>query len=455
MSQPLSELTSEEPVPCKVHIRGVDNLTTSDITAFSSEHFPHHEALKIEWIDDSSANLVFDSAETAAEALRHLTLNSDTDLDLIHTLQLRAAKPISSHPTAHLLVRLAVVTDHKRPRAHEASRFYMMHPEHDPRDRRRQSRRSDSHGYRRRRFDTSEQRRRNVSDAMEGFNASMYDDDENALAQRCKGKRVSRTSFSSDSSSFNRDSQRLHPRDRRRSRDRSASPDWNTDPEGSRRQSTRRRTPPPKYRYRDPYPFPKENCGKELFPSKSEPRGLVESHRVPELVSFQIRSSSVSRDIHEPVVNQNAIELFPNKKSAAVLKKELFPLKSGTTVYRRSDAFDAADETADLFASGMTVPFVDGAMDRPDSLGRLRPLDPDPDPEILENLRGGGFSIRGIAKQQQDMGISIRGVAAGTSTNSKIKELFPGKAGNAGKELFTEKLQGRGGRRNKASDMFN
>lgn len=60
----------------------------------------------------------------------------------------------------------------------------------------------------------------------------------------------------------------------------------------------------------------------------------------------------------------------------------------------------------------------------------------------------GDLSILGAA--QQDQGFSIRGGANHVGT---IRELFPGKA-NLGKELFAEKLQGRGGKRNKAEDMF-
>lgn len=62
----------------------------------------------------------------------------------------------------------------------------------------------------------------------------------------------------------------------------------------------------------------------------------------------------------------------------------------------------------------------------------------------------GGFSIRGMAnKRGDDQGIAIKG------TGPTVRELFPDKFGtNAGKELFAEKLEGRGKRRQKAEDMF-
>jgi hypothetical protein len=58
-----------QPTPEKVHLRGLDNLTTKDIRAFASEYFAAYKPANIEWIDDTSANLVYDSSEIAQEAL--------------------------------------------------------------------------------------------------------------------------------------------------------------------------------------------------------------------------------------------------------------------------------------------------------------------------------------------------------------------------------------------------
>ncbi|MCJ1403566.1 hypothetical protein MMC11_006789 [Xylographa trunciseda] len=429
LSQPLPNITSEQTVPNKIHIRGVDDLTTDDIRAFSVENYSTHSPSRIEWVDDTSANIIYEAPNIAEDALTNFSLQSNGDISLLHPLQLRAAKRLSSHPGSNLQVRIAVTTDQKRPKAYEASRFYLMHPEHDPRERRRRGSRIGDE-YRRRRYGNEEQRRRRKDDVAEGFTASMYDDDAEAVAERgaTVSRRNSRSSFSSGTGSggFRGDSYRPKNTNHIRSRDRSASPDRDG---GNRR--VRRRTPPPRYEMKDPNPFPQENRTKELFPAKA----------LPVDIGLQIRGIS------------NSKELFPNKKAAANLKKELFPLKAGISIHRRSDAFDAADETADLFANGMTVPFVDGAVDRPPSHGRLRPTDPDPVAEDLENLERGGFSIRGASKQV-DKGFSIRGSANGASSSGAVRELFPVKAGNAGKELFAGRLQGRGGMRNKAEDMF-
>jgi hypothetical protein len=412
-----NESETATPTPHKVYIRGLDDLTTHDIKRFSSDHFPDHAPTRVEWIDDSSANIVFENPAAAMDALECFTLANNDGVSFPN-LQLRPAKHVSTHPGSSLQVRMAIFTDQKRPRAYEASRFYMMHPEHDPRENHRRNTSYNNSDYRNRRYGDDEHRRRRQRGQEEGFDASMYDD---------KGSSSKRGSMGSspddDGSSRHRrlgDSYRPARRDRNRtSRDRSASP------------GRRQRTPPPSYRTRDPQPFPDENKGKELFPSKSATDG---------------KRNGVGKD------------LFSNKMLAQGLKKELFPHKTNSINHRRSDAFDAADETADLFTNGLSVPFSDGTKSSKSladriskapylSYGRLN----SPVSERSKATSDDGINIRG-ASGQQDQGFSIRGGAAAAGT---IKELFPGKQiGNAGKELFAGKLDGRGGRRNKAEDLF-
>lgn len=315
----------------------------------------------------------------------------------------------------------------------------MMHPEHDPREKRRREPSSRNHDYKRRRYDRKEHRRRKELDESEGFAPGMYDDD------RTSNKAGSRRgSFSTHSSFFSSDGRNtdgeLRPRRRRgdfyrpgklsesgrasrASRDRSASPTQDLEI-----RNRRRRTPPRGYQINRSSPAPAINSGKELFPASTLP--------------------NIDR-------NLVAKELFPNKTSATTLKKELFPNKAIVSNHRRSDAFDAADETADLFASGLTVsdaatvskrsPFAQRFMTSASKDGRLQSSGSGPGSPKLEVDEDSELNIRGISKLQ-DVGISIRG-AAGDG-------LHMGKIGNAGKELFAEKLQGRGGKRNKAQDMF-
>lgn len=374
---PPSAPIDAEIVSNKIHIRGLDDLTTKHIQTFSLEHFPEHSP-KVEWIDDTSANLVYDDPQVTSDALRALSLVPD-DSSNLQPLFLRPAKPISSHPASNLSVRVSVATDRKAPRAREKSRFYLLHPDLDPQERRRREHKIDS----RRRGD-----------------------------QRGRASRNSR----SDSSSPSRADDHRPER-----RSRSASPARSR---GDR--SRRRRTPPPRYSRHDPNPD--SNAGKELFPTRSG-----------------------------KVVGK---ELFRNKSKASTLKNELFPekVRAGKT----AGTFDA--DTADLFANRLSVPFVDGGNDEPNAGGEF-PLRSDtmskavrqthPEKVVADSGsagRGdsegaGGFTIkgRGGADSGERGGLSIKGNAGiqirGTAMRSedRVKELFPAKVGNQGKELFKEK----------------
>lgn len=412
--------------------------------------------MRIEWIDDTSANIVYTTTAIATEALMSF-IRPESESSSVADLQLWPAKSSSTHPDTQLGVRMAVASDRKQPGARERSRFYLFNPQDDPGERRRRDHRDrarrgpgigdrDYGDYRRRRYSDDEQRRRRETDQDVGFAASLYDDDSSALerknglytphgAPRDAHNRQRRNSvrFSVDGG------RELFPERRGRNggrlRDRSASPqrdssqDMQIDTDGNQ--------PRRKFRERSPYPSsPRQsNRNKELLPGRAEVKDI----------SADLRGIAVSG---------------PNKR-------ELFPEKRNTSRHRRSDAFDAADETADLFAVRMSVPFTDGAAAPPPSLrnaaqrarksagvlaaqedGRLAVPD-------VDNSMGPGpveFSILGAAKQQPDQGFSIRGAA---SSGAPARELFPGKLGlNAGKELFAEKLEGRGRRRRKAEDMF-
>ncbi|PYI00958.1 hypothetical protein BO78DRAFT_411840 [Aspergillus sclerotiicarbonarius CBS 121057] len=401
----------------KVHVRGVDELTTDNIKQFSLEHFTLEEPSRVEWIDDTSANLIYSSAEMGLQALSALTqMDAEEDASTLPALRLRSAKLLSSHPDSVLQVRSAIKTDRKKPRAHEASRFYLMHPEHDPRERlrrelsdRRRSGGDTSDGdYRRRRFDGRELRRRRDRDADENFSANMYDDAPRASPDPSESDR-------SRDRRGRRGGNELFPEEGRlsgRLRNRSASPGRDTLMEGGYidhdRQDSRRR-----FRERSPQ-LDRRNGGKELFPSSGA------------------RSS-----------DSNTRELFPNRTA-----KELFPQKVSN--HRRSDAIDVADEAADLFSRRISVPLVDGAQDQP-SARRNRDIELFP-----ETAQRSGLNIRGAAGQ--DQGMSIRGAANGLSIKGRgasVRELFPSKYGsNSGKELFSDKIEGRGGPRRRAEDMF-
>ncbi|KMU86474.1 hypothetical protein CIHG_04263 [Coccidioides immitis H538.4] len=370
---------NEEPQFEKVHIRGVDELTTEDIKRFAAEHFQGEELSRIEWIDDTSANIVYSSTEMGLQALAAFTQQSVEEVDsALPSLRLRTAKALSTHPDSVLQVRSAVR------RSQIIARMRREFAE-----RRRRGRRDDSTGdYNRRRFDEKEHRRRKGLASEEKFDESMYDDSLEPDHDETRGRRKADDLFPDH---LDKSTGRL--------RDRSASPSRADVGNGVRpgddsRDSGRRfRDRSPRHG-RDRNGYTRLNAGKELF-----------------------GSANASSD-----ENSGRRELFPNKTAASYLKKELFPNKTSISNHRRSDAFDAADETADLFAKRRGL--------------RIRGTSDDP-----------GFSIRGSAASLNNT-ISIKGTAS-------VRELFPSRyTGNEGKELFSDKLDGRGGKRRRAEDMF-
>lgn len=393
-----SEANATDPAPEKVHLRGLDNLTTKDIRDFAATYLGAHRPLHVEWIDDTSANIIYENAEIARDALIAFAADELSDITQIQPMQTIAAKAFPDHPDTNLEVRIAVLGDRKQAGARERSRFYLFNPEYDPAERRKRGgghrggnryRDRDDGGYRSQRYDDREQRKRE-RDA--DFDASLYDDDADALARRA-GRETSRPRSSSGSDSRGRDLRRVR--------------------------------------------FNRGAAGKELFPD----RGDGSSGRLRNRSASPVRDSDNGRSMEDSRALERSrqdIRVAENRHKAQLMKarlreatkaKELFPQKSNP-----SGRLDATDETADLFANKMRVPFHDGAGD-----------------EFPRN--GGGFNIRGAAKSSvaQPQSFNIKGAAMGP----RVKELFPSKFGeNAGKELFSERLEGRGGRRKKAEDLF-
>ncbi|KAL5354643.1 hypothetical protein ACLOAV_000732 [Pseudogymnoascus australis] len=407
-----SELTTV--TPHKIHLRGLDDLTTKDIKSFAEE-YSGQPLERVEWIDDTSANIIYSSPEAASAALQ--TFVAIDQLPADHsTLDMLPAKSFPNFPNTRLLVRLAVEGDKKQPGARERSRFYLLNPDHEPQERRpRDDRgrrgegrnRSRRDNYRSRDYDERGPRRRG-----DDFDATMYDDEPSPP----RGSRDPESESGTTSSGY---------RDQRSQRVRFA------------------------------------GVGKELFPEKitSRSNGRLRN-----------RSASPMRDTDGDLIldarpggrrvdrARSANDGGANRRKAQVIKErlkasaseplELFPRKAGA----RAGGNDAADSAADLFANKLRIPSMDGASDRlsakPDLMSRItKPgagaTDADPQPS---------FKIRGTARQPAQEGFSIKGLAA---SGQERRELFPGKSGgNAGKELFADRLEGRGGRRQRAEDTF-
>ena len=394
-----------ELTPIKVHLRGLDDLTTNDIRSFASEYFSASKPT-VEWVNDSSANLIYETPELAHEALIAFAAFEVADVSQIPLLQTIPAKSLPLHPRTSLEVRLAVVGDRKQPGARERSRFYLFNPEHDPAERRKRGgprggskyRDRNDGGYRSQQYNDHEQRKRQLDDEDAGFTANLYDDDEAALnARRKKGRQDSTSSGS------------FEERNGRHARSRGA-------------------------------------AGKELFPDRVDRGG----GRLRDRSASPVRDRDGDRE-DDARSRRRDMAASANRQKAQMIKeqlrettssKDLFPKK--IVNHRRSVAFDAADATADLFARQMPVPLVDGSSDYRSNVGlplaaRI---------STKSGIDSGRLNIRGAAKANLTHDFAIKGAADGG-----IKELFPA-GGNAGKELFSDKIEGRGRRRNKAEDLF-
>ena len=463
-----------------MHIRGLDNLDNAALRNYLSTHFDSPQFQKIEWIDDTSANFVYNTASAASEALIAFTNTDVVDISQLDTLALRPAKPLQvtrdggAVEAYELQIRQATTSDVKKRGAHESSRFYLMNPEKDPREQRNKERRERIHrnvengDYRRMHFDDRERKRRREE---ETFDESMYDDDAGAGTGTGTGSGRAASASDDDRRKKVRFGRRRDQRDlfetRRdgRLRDRSASPmrgdgdgrfGFGTDADAmdyQRHRNARQRSFSPRpSRDRNINLTANNNAGKELFATKTT---------------------------LDPAAN---IELFPHKHSSSSSgmlnsngghshssSMELFPDKVRKSHHRRSGAIDASPDR-----------FAPGGPERPRSLAERITGGS----SLADRISGGGggsladrITPRGgsladrITREDEDSGISIRGNSglsikgrAGDASDnfavkgaSGVKELFPVKAasgGNAGKELFGEKLKGRGGARRTAASYY-
>ncbi|OIW29628.1 hypothetical protein CONLIGDRAFT_680463 [Coniochaeta ligniaria NRRL 30616] len=379
-------------VPYKVHIRGLDTFTAEDVKAYVAEHFGSSYE-KIEWIDDTSLNLVFGSESVAQGALTALAGVEISDVTQLPPLQSIAAKPFSKKPDSSLHVRFAVGGDRKIAGAAARSRFYLLHPEYDPEERKRRGeirgKYRDREGYGRRndRERGSGRRKEERIDDYDvnTFDVSLYDDDAPALAKRAT----------------------TDPRARRESSGR-----------------LRRESPQSDEGNRD---YAQKNREKELFPNlKSRDRnGGSRRDRSASPIRDDTLDDDLARD-RAAVRNREQARAVKDRLAKDNAAKELFPTKVSTSVSGGTARMDQVDTRTVLTSAKLA--------------DRITPR-----PAETESA----FNIRGLAaKRTADQGFAIKG------TGTNVKELFPEKFGSAGKELFPEKLDGRGRRRQKAEDTF-
>ena len=328
--------------PTKIHVRGLDTMNPEEIKTYVKSHYGPVD--KIEWIDDTSANLLFGSEPSARDALVSLSSIEIADPTALAIGESLPAKPVEGKPEVNLHIRFALLSDKKQPGAALRSRFYLLNPEYDPEERRRRSKYRDRDGEGRR--NGRYERRHDSEERQPRFEASMYDDAPSNSKER-------RHSDSPDRlSSYARANQGkelfLGGRSRGSRRDRSVSPGRDADGDdsmsgeraGSLGNRVKARSIKDRLSTND-----RTNKSKELFPSKaSYGRGgqldqledaigsahLREEDR-PKVVadatgSFNIRGAARQQGNGEGISIKgaaNAKELFPRKLGGSNAGKEL------------------------------------------------------------------------------------------------------------------------------------
>lgn len=351
---------SSTVVATKIHIRGLDTLHTDDVKAYVKAHFGPVD--RVEWIDDVSANLAFSSEPAACEAIAALSSIEVADVTALAVGETLPAKPLDGRPEVSLHVRFALESDKKEAGAATRSRYYLLHPEHDPEERRRQQHENRSR-YRERdgQFRRGDRRRRGSSDhEPQPFEASMYDDAP-SQPRRYSDPEERDRSYTKE----NRGKELFQ--DRATKRDRSASPLREHDDgrrldllaSSSRRNRVHARAI--KGGLSD------NNSSKELFPIKSSGKGgrldqlersigsaSLRDEDIPKVVStpaasatgtFSIRGLASQRRASDSGgfsikgAAASAKELFPNRLGGSNAGKELLETKRSKSRQKAQDLF--------------------------------------------------------------------------------------------------------------------
>lgn len=332
-------------VPSKLHIRGVDTLHTDDIKAYVKAHFGPVQ--KIEWIDDASANLVFNDESTAREAITSLSAIEIADVTALTLGESLPAKAWDAKPDLSLHVRLALQKDKKQAGAALRSRYYLLHPEHDPEERRKKHYESKYRDRKEGHHRTSIRWRRASDDHVETFDSSMYDD---VPRQRRSSQRSSSPDISTASHvTANYGKELFGNRGSRRNR--SASPQRGSD-NGTHMDALHRSSYQNKTVAKSIIKSrtPSTNSGKELFPIRTEKTSrldqleasigsarlrdedlpkVVTVSQTPSKGDFSIRGSASQTESKtsgfaiKGAASANARELFPDKLGTPNAGKEL------------------------------------------------------------------------------------------------------------------------------------
>lgn len=150
--EPVLDEQAEDPVRSEaVYIRGVDNLSSREIKKYLDHYLKDTVAsadqrintFHLEWIDDSSVNVVCEDQQAGSRAL--IILSEDYD-DSMSTTTERPGKtfyfedsevPQGEEENFKFFLRASLKQDKKEKNAKEKSRYYLLHGEPDRRAQRR------------------------------------------------------------------------------------------------------------------------------------------------------------------------------------------------------------------------------------------------------------------------------------------------------------------------------
>lgn len=304
---------------------------------------------RVEWIDDSSANLLFSSEDTTHDAFKALATMEIADPTALAVGETISAKTLDGRPEITLVVRFALESDKKQAGAAARSRYYLLHPEHDPEERRR--RHTDNRSrYRERDGDRRNggRRRRDSDEPTQRFEASMYDDVPASERRRSDDEERPR-SYKSD----NRGKELFSSR-RDSARDRSASParehDGDFDLMGERASSASNRNKARNIKGR----LSANSLSRDLFPSKMSSGGARLDALEDAIGSAHLREEDRPKIVNAPDRPAGAGAGFNIKGAAAQTggvregfsikgaanAKELFPDKLGGDGNTGKELFD-------------------------------------------------------------------------------------------------------------------
>lgn len=465
------EVDSTSAAPKKVHIRGLDSLTHHDILQWIEENHSMDLFKKVEWIDDTSANLLYDTEAAAAEALTALSSE-----ETVEPLQLRPAKRYSGHPGIELMTRQAIVADVKVPGAKDRSKFYLFRKEWDPDNpdnirpgnKRRRHQDDDRTNLKYRRRDYEHPRYDRGSSRPEAtFHEDMYGED----PQSSNASRKNSSAGEHHRHQDRPDTELLPGKQQGRLRNRSASPIRDEDGRFGfeevhplRRTARARSRTPPDVRAGQNNRGARNALRKELFPGK---------------VSSVSTTASIA-----PGRNGDRFEMFQDSPPRTKSNRELFPDRLNGSAHRRQTAKDLhPDEVADAIGRYS----IDGTSEqstyhksgrRPEHSDRAAQRDGGTGKDLFSRISGGpkiessygrlaesdtaksvaaSFSIKGASHRDSDQeNFTVLGASQQRVQNPLVKELFPMKTrtGNGGGDLFDGRIKGRASQRRRAEDMF-